>query len=254
MSTTPLTRDRGDQETTSGVRLSVAVVAWIAASAAVGFATYAIGKSVAPEWASDPHNLAVVITAEVYALLVTSLLLVVGGGGRTRTALALKPVGGRDVLLGLAVLGGVYAVSALGYAAVHTVASPEPSAMNVILGIGSDAGRLADAGFWTVLLIITRILVLVPLGEEILFRGALYGWLRRRLSARWTIVITAALFAAIHQFLVILPIAFLFGTAMGWVRKRTGSVIPAIIAHSLNGLLLILLSYLASGWTAPLPF
>jgi len=253
MRATPTTRNSGEQSTTSGLRLVLAMVAWTTASAAVGFATYAIGRSAAPEWASDPHNLAVVITAEVYTLLVTSLLLIVGGGGRRGRALALKRVGARDVWFGLACLGGVYAISVLGYVAVDPIVSPEPSAMDVILGIGSDAGRLADADFWAMWLIMTRILVLVPLGEELLFRGALHGWLRRRLSARWTIVTTAAIFAAIHQFLVVLPIAFLFGAGIGWVRERTGSVIPGIIAHSLNGLLLMSLSYLATGWTAPLP-
>ena len=216
--------------------------------------TAAVGNSVAPEWASDPDNLAVAITAEVYFLLVAALLVVVGGGNRNRTALAIKPVTRRQIALGLAALGAVYIISGFGYAAVQTIASPEPSAMDLILGIGSDGGRLSNAGFWSTALIMIRILVLVPLGEELLFRGALFGWLRTKVSAVWTIALTSLLFAAIHQFPIILPAAFLFGVAMGWVRERTGSVVPSIVAHSLNGLLLILLSLGATGWTATLPF
>ena len=244
---------RGQVPTTSGTRLLVALTAWMLASVAAGLATNALAKSVAPDWASDPHNLAVVITAEVYALLVASLLLVVGGGDRNRTALAIKPVRGKEVLIALAALGCVYVVSVLGYAVAGTLVSLEPSATDVILGIGSDAGRLGGAGFWTRLLIIGRVLVLVPLGEELLFRGALFGWLRRRLSARWAIGISSLLFAGIHQIPIILPAAFLGGVAFAWLRERTTSVVPGIVAHSINGLLFMLLSYLATDWAAPLP-
>ncbi len=255
MRSSALTRhSQGQEPSTSGWRLLVAMIVWILASAATGLATYAIARSVAPDWASDPHNLAVVITAEVYAILVASLLLVVGGGDRNRTALAINPVPGRQVWVALAALGSVYVISGLGYVLVHALASPQPSAMDVILGIGSDAGRLGSAGFWTRLLIMARILVLVPLGEELLFRGALFGWLRRRLSIRWSIAISSLLFALIHQIPIILPAAFLGGVALAWVRERTGSVVPGIVAHSINGLLFMLLSYLATGWAAPLPF
>jgi membrane protease YdiL (CAAX protease family) len=50
--------------------------------------------------------------------------------------------------------------------------------------------------------------LLAPLGEELLFRGALFTWLRRRLSSGATVALTAAVFAAIHGFPVILPLAF----------------------------------------------
>lgn len=251
---TLLSRNLEEANAPSGRRLVLALTAWVVVSAAFGFTTFAVGKSLAPEWASDPDNLAVVITAEVYALLVASLLLVVGQGKSNKTGLALMPVRGREVVMALAALGSVFAVSGLGYTIVEAVASPEPSALDLILGIGSDGGRLADAGFLSTALIMTRILVLVPLGEELLFRGALFGWIRRRLSARWTIVITSLLFAVVHQFLIILPAVFLAGVALGWARERTGSVIPGIVAHSLNGLLLMLLSLIATGWTATLPF
>lgn len=238
----------------SGRRLIVAIGSWIGLSVAAGFATVAVANAVAPEWAADPDNLGVVITTEVYALLVASMLLIVGGGGRDRAALGLRSVSGRDIGMGLAALGATYAISAVLYVLVDLFASPDPSAMDIILGIGSDGGRLADAGFWAIALIFLRILILVPLGEELLFRGALFSWIRRRLSAWMTIGISAALFAVIHGFPIILPAAFLAGLTFGWVRERTGSVIPGIVAHSVNGIVLIAVSRVATDWTARLPF
>lgn len=232
----------------------MALASWVGASVAVGLLTFAAGRAVAPAWASDPGNLAIVITAETYALLTIALLLIVGGGERHGTALALRPASGRQVLSGVAALVVTYGVSALGYATLEAIASPDPSAMHILLGIGSDGGRLGQAGFASAVLIMTRILVLVPLGEELLFRGALFGWLRRKLSAPWTIAVTALLFAVIHQFPIIFPLAFLWGVAMGWVREHTGSVVPGIVAHGINGLVLMIVSFIASGWTAKLPF
>lgn len=238
----------------SGARLLLAVGAWIAGSVVVGFATFALAKAVAPGWAANPDNLAVVITTEVYGLLVASLLLIARGGSRTRTVLALRRASRRDIASALVALGVVYAVSAVIYVVVELIASPDPSVLDIILGIGSDGGRLADAGFWATALIFFRVLILVPLGEELLFRGALFSWIRARLPAWATIGITAAAFAVIHQFLIILPAAMVFGVAMGWVRERTASTLPAIVAHGVSGLVLMILSLLATDWTASLPF
>ncbi|HEX6302459.1 MAG TPA: type II CAAX endopeptidase family protein [Acidimicrobiia bacterium] len=238
----------------SGVRLAVAVAGWIAFSVAAGFATGALANMIVPEWASDPDHLATVIVVEVYAILVALMLLVVGGGKRTRSALALLPSPPRDIAMALVALVAAYSVSAIGYAILHAFVSPDPSVLDIMLGVGSDGGRLANAGPWSTGLIIARISILVPIGEELLFRGALFGWLRLRLSARVTISITAVLFAVIHQFLIVLPLAFLWGAAIGWVRERTGSVVPGIVAHSVNGLCLLALSFAVTGWTAELPF
>ena len=101
-------------------------------------------------------------------------------------------------------------------------------------------------------LIVVRACVLAPLAEELLFRGALFGWLRRRLSASLTILLTAALFAGIHMMPLLLPITFLFGVAAGWVRERTGSTLPFFAIHVLNNVLTLAIAYvLVAGGLAP---
>ncbi|MEX2318025.1 MAG: CPBP family glutamic-type intramembrane protease, partial [Pirellulales bacterium] len=81
--------------------------------------------------------------------------------------------------------------------------------------------------------------------EEFFFRGLLFGALRRTLSPTATVVATAILFGLFHVvggnvFMPerFLPSAFL-GLALGWVRLRTGSILPSILLHAIhNGFLL----------------
>lgn len=73
----------------------------------------------------------------------------------------------------------------------------------------------------------------VPIAEEIFFRGFLYGTLRR-----WGIPLAAALsallFAAVHsQIIHFLPI-FLLGVIMAVLFERTRSLIPPVMVHAVN--------------------
>jgi hypothetical protein len=76
---------------------------------------------------------------------------------------------------------------------------------------------------------------------------------KRTLSPRAAIPLSAAAFAAIHGFPAVLPLAFALGLGFGWVRERSGSVLPAIIVHALHNGALIAWAYGAAGWTTRLP-
>jgi len=89
------------------------------------------------------------------------------------------------------------------------------------------------------------------LAEELLFRGALYTWLRTRLSATATIAITAGAWAVIHQSPIIMPLALIVGIAAGFLRERTGSVLAPIAIHAVQSGLIVLLSLLLTGWDTP---
>ena len=92
---------------------------------------------------------------------------------------------------------------------------------------GASAGALA----WLWLAVV----VVAPIGEEVLFRGFLFqGW-RRSPDDVWIAVVgTAILWAAIHVQYNIFVVGeiFLIGLALGWVRWRTGSAISTILLHA----------------------
>jgi len=103
-----------------------------------------------------------------------------------------------------------------------------------------ESSRDAGDGFF-VLLALTLI-VLAPLGEEIVFRGFFYRGLSSGLGPFAAILITAATWSALHaQYeLFFMAQIFAFGIFLGWIRWRSDSLILAMILHAaINGLALL---------------
>jgi len=83
--------------------------------------------------------------------------------------------------------------------------------------------------------------VFAPIFEELAFRGILYAILRRRLNPLPAALISAGLFALAHGYGLIGFISVLWsGMLWAWLYERTGSLIPGMIAHAANNLLVCL--------------
>lgn len=84
--------------------------------------------------------------------------------------------------------------------------------------------------------------VLVPIVEELFFRGMIYPLLRRH-GAVVAIVGSAALFSVAHFIPVVMPALFFIGLILGALREWSRSVIPGIVFHALqNGLVVLALT------------
>ncbi len=92
------------------------------------------------------------------------------------------------------------------------------------------------------LLLVLAIVVIAPLGEEMLFRG----FLQKFLEEYWkditrAILVTSMFFALIHLNPYWVIQIYLMGMILGYLAWRTGSVIPSFILHGINnGLALVL--------------
>jgi membrane protease YdiL (CAAX protease family) len=193
--------------------------------------------------------LAPVLVAEVYALLPAALWVVVRP--RFREAAGISRCSAADVALAFGACAAAYAAT---WALTAAIAPRSwAAALSVLQAMGSDDGRLAGAGPALRGVILVRACLLAAVGEEMLFRGVLHTWLRQRVPAGATIALTAAAFAAIHGFPAVLPLAFAIGVGFGWVRERTRSIVPTVVAHALHNLILVSASYALTGWTARLP-
>ncbi|HLW47731.1 MAG TPA: CPBP family intramembrane glutamic endopeptidase [bacterium] len=85
--------------------------------------------------------------------------------------------------------------------------------------------------------------VVVPIGEEIFFRGLALGALRRALNRHAAVVVSALFFALAHLQVVELVPILILGLVLGYLYDLTGSLIPGMIAHGLNNLAALLLFY-----------
>ena len=76
--------------------------------------------------------------------------------------------------------------------------------------------------------------VLAPLVEELVFRGLLYGWLAGRWGTVAAWIVSSLAFAAAHvepaHIILVLPLGLWFG----WLRRRTNSLWPSLVAHMVN--------------------
>lgn len=80
--------------------------------------------------------------------------------------------------------------------------------------------------------------VLAPVMEEIFFRGALHGALRRWWGSLVGAVLSATFFALLHPQAATLPIfglpIFVLGALFSCMYELRGSIIPNIVAHGIN--------------------
>jgi membrane protease YdiL (CAAX protease family) len=78
-------------------------------------------------------------------------------------------------------------------------------------------------------------IVFAPVFEELIFRGLLHGTLRTRLGWPLAAVVSGFVFALAHGYGVAGFVSvFLSGVLWAWVYERTGSLLPAILAHAVN--------------------
>nr|ASV47039.1 CAAX protease family protein [uncultured bacterium] len=151
---------------------------------------------------------------------------------RSLPALGVRPTTGRWLLLGVA--GGVLAwlvnrVVVLAYFQfTGDLSNPQESMAAAATTFG-----------WSFIGILAAGAVLVPLAEELLFRGVGYGALRRYGVVVATVV-SSVVFGVAHGINVVLPAAIVLGIITAVLYERSRSIWPAVLAHVLNNALVFL--------------
>ena len=216
-----------------------------------------------PPWAAA-DGLVVLVRGGAGGILVTTALLAVGGltdaGGALVDGVSLplmyvpvlvlagarllRPAGvGFTRAFGLRPRAG--GVGPLARATVLLVAAGV--AIDVVLGLVSEAaGVPAHWTEWfdedlvwgssaTMVASLLGTIVFAPVLEEVVFRGLLYGTLRRRLGWPAAAVLGAAVFAAAHGYGVA-GFGSVFASGLLWsiAYERTGSLLPGMAAHAAN--------------------
>lgn len=76
--------------------------------------------------------------------------------------------------------------------------------------------------------------------EEIAFRGVIFSALRHVLESGEAVVVSALMFMIIHLSVPSFPHLLLIGLALGWLRARSGSLIPGMCLHFMHNLFCIM--------------
>jgi uncharacterized protein len=164
-----------------------------------------------------------------FYLLVLGIVLVIGSGLDPREAFGLRRPTSWGLAAGLAVglLVSLLIVTRL---------------LEPVLGAGEEQGldptgwRSDRAPAFVLNALVTA--ALGPIVEELLFRGIGFHLLAQ-FGHPAAIVVTAIAFALTHGIAVGLPIFFIIGAGLGFIRSRTGSIYPALLLHAaFNGLAL----------------
>ena len=86
--------------------------------------------------------------------------------------------------------------------------------------------------------------IVTPIAEELFFRGYVLDAINRK-HGDWTAIIwSAMLFGLVHVDPFTMGQAFMGGIIYGWIRMRTGSLLPSIACHMMWNMLALVVTYL----------
>ncbi len=102
--------------------------------------------------------------------------------------------------------------------------------------IGQPQQKDIAESFGAVPVQVLLIVFAAPIGEEVCFRGMLFGGLRERLPRLAAALISALIFGGLHATtgLSAVPVLVAFGFILALLYEKTGSIVPGILLHMLN--------------------
>ena len=188
----------------------------------------AIGLLLGPALASIAGEL-LILTVSAAAAIISVGSIVLARNNLRASSVGLRRVSVRWLLIG-AGLGLVGWLLSRGVVLTYfwvtgDTTNPQAELVNAAQGtLGQFALTLVVAG------------LAVPFGEELLFRGVFYTWLRR-----WGIVVamigSSLIFGINHGLNVDFPATVVLGLLLALAYERSGSIWPGVVGHILYNLL-----------------
>ena len=108
----------------------------------------------------------------------------------------------------------------------------------------TDLGTTWESGWIDVALLMIAVAIVTPIAEELMFRGYILDSIRR-IHGDWPAIIgSAILFGLVHINPFLVGQAFIGGVIYGWIRIRTGSLLPSIACHMMWNIMALSVTYL----------
>jgi len=159
--------------------------------------------------------------------------------GRIVALLGLTPLRRRQAMIATLVGGGAGFAMAVGlYVLQAWTGLPIHATQEKLLGVAE-----LSRGESVVLVLLVGITT--PFIEELVFRGVLFGWLRRRIGPWLGAIASAIPFGLLHLPAGQAVWATLFGLLLATLYQRFGSLWAPVLAHSANNCLALALIFTA---------
>ncbi|NLI93466.1 MAG: CPBP family intramembrane metalloprotease [Peptococcaceae bacterium] len=173
-------------------------------------------------------------------LFLIALLIFLRIMHRSFSDLGLVHFGFKNLIFGVS--GGIFLfifVGVLGNLIVEYLGNPDPQSFALAVSGASS--------IWQFVLLLILGGVIVPLKEELIFRGLVYPPLRAVYGKGSGILITALFFGAMHFDLIRFFPLFLGGVVLTWLYEKTQSLWPSVIAHGIWNILMTILMWWQKG-------
>ncbi len=95
--------------------------------------------------------------------------------------------------------------------------------------------ELRGVGPWIAVMLCAGLLV--PIAEEVVFRGCMYTGLKKNLGSLWAAVLSSLAFMIVHGEPIAFPPIFIIGMITAFVYERTRSLYVPIAVHAINNLI-----------------
>lgn len=216
---TTLELERADRD-----RLRARLPGWIALAAALAALNYAGNLLSEEEPRDDLLYLWSSAVAGLVQYAIIGVVLLAIARGLPREALGLRRPDSWRRAIGLiaASLVGIWAIAAV---------------LNVFLKAGEEQGLVPeswDGDRWAPFAAnFVVVAVVAPVVEELVYRSVGMAVVGAAASTAVAVAVTGIAFGLAHGLLVALPVLSVFGVILGWLRVRTGSVVPCIVLHGI---------------------
>ncbi|MRW83509.1 CPBP family intramembrane metalloprotease [Pseudoduganella sp. FT26W] len=144
-----------------------------------------------------------------------------------RSKAAGVPVILRGIDIGVSLRSAAIAAAVAGAVGLGYLAAIQHTALWNEMLKSAPASVLAGSRAW----ILALAVVAAPLCEEFIFRGLIYGGLRRSMKAPQAMVMSAAVFAVVHPPLSMLPV-FVLGLCTAWTYERSKTLLAPMLVHA----------------------
>lgn len=214
----------------------------------LGFAIYGIseGMTLALKGTEDPDIIAETITnkvasatptiimcAAIMVIIVFTLIHTSKKRNNITRAYRFNKISSPHLLYTI-ILGCFVCFLSIGFSGLFNLGTLDPEATETLNNL------VMNNSIWVTLLSVG---IIVPISEEIIFRGSVFKNLSEHFNIKWVIVIQAVIFSVYHFNLVQALPTLIIGLVIGFAVYYTNSIISGIIIHILNNSIAIILSH-----------